>query len=357
MRKIGGLLLLLIFVVSCKSLSTSVARTPKINFLDEFIIPKGMKLEGTTIGGLSGIDYDGQQFYIICDDPKDPRYYTATIDIVDDKIKEVVFTSVRRLKDSVRYLDLESIRFDVERNQVVITSEGNISRAKDPAAFRVDAKGAITQFPLPLRYKANSNEVRTNGVFEGLTIATDRKGYWFGMELPLVSDGPEPKLVPTKSPVRISYFDLEQDRITREFGYMLGPVSKVPKEDFMVNGLSEMLALDAQRFLIVERGYSSGLGQQGNTVKLFLANASNASNIVHLDHLINEEYVPATKELVIDLEDFRDRLTARTIDNIEGISFGPRLANGHRSLVLIADDNFSNFGKQFNQVILLELIE
>ncbi len=42
------------------------------------------------------------------------------------------------------------------------------------------------------------------------------------------------------------------------------------------------------------------------------------------------------------------------IDNIEGATFGPRLANGHRTLLLVADNNFETFQK--TQFFLFEVI-
>ena len=44
----------------------------------------------------------------------------------------------------------------------------------------------------------------------------------------------------------------------------------------------------------------------------------------------------ATKELVLDL----DRLGI-PLDNVEGMTFGPRLPDGRRSIVLVSDDNFA----------------
>jgi hypothetical protein len=42
------------------------------------------------------------------------------------------------------------------------------------------------------------------------------------------------------------------------------------------------------------------------------------------------------------------------VDNLEGMAFGPRLANGHASLVMISDDNFS--ATQVTQVLVFEVI-
>jgi hypothetical protein len=41
------------------------------------------------------------------------------------------------------------------------------------------------------------------------------------------------------------------------------------------------------------------------------------------------------------------------IDNIEGITFGPKLANGKQSLLFVSDNNFSE--KQKTQVLLFEV--
>lgn len=43
------------------------------------------------------------------------------------------------------------------------------------------------------------------------------------------------------------------------------------------------------------------------------------------------------------------------IDNVEGITFGPKLANGNQSLVLVTDNNFSD--KQKTQVLVFEVVK
>jgi hypothetical protein len=45
-----------------------------------------------------------------------------------------------------------------------------------------------------------------------------------------------------------------------------------------------------------------------------------------------------------------------TADNLEGLSYGPRLPNGNPTLLVISDDNFSTAGSvQINQFLLFEL--
>jgi len=76
---------------------------------------------------------------------------------------------------------------------------------------------------------------------------------------------------------------------------------------------------------------------------------------LHFDSLVNKNYLSANKKLLFDFESVRDQLTNQIIDNIEGITFGPVLANGNQSLLLISDNNFNPVDKQINQLILLEL--
>ena len=42
------------------------------------------------------------------------------------------------------------------------------------------------------------------------------------------------------------------------------------------------------------------------------------------------------------------------IYNIEGVTFGPILANGHRSLIFVTDNNFNT--KEKTQFLLFEVI-
>jgi len=57
-----------------------------LRFINEYDYPNSHQLDGTTIGGLSGIDYDPKtsQYYFICDDPSSrgaSRFYTARINL------------------------------------------------------------------------------------------------------------------------------------------------------------------------------------------------------------------------------------------------------------------------------------
>src|SRR5689334_1609137 len=71
-----------------------------LRFFAEYDVPNGEQFQGTTIGGLSGIDYDPKNdiYYLISDDRSainPARFYTAKIRIKENRIDTVEFIDVR----------------------------------------------------------------------------------------------------------------------------------------------------------------------------------------------------------------------------------------------------------------------
>ncbi|MCF8274116.1 MAG: esterase-like activity of phytase family protein [Flavobacteriaceae bacterium] len=353
------LILFCLSILGCKSVKISNYKNLKVTFLSDYILPEDIFVNSTEVGGLSGIDFCNETYYLVCDDSNNPRIYEASITIENNKISNVSVDKVILINSSSDFLDLESIRFDEHSKEILLTSEGHIFKKKDPLFFSINESGDIKdRFQIPESFKANSlQKPRHNGTLEGLCTAFNKKGYWLGMELPLEADGPEPQLENTKSPVRITYINAKTKMPEKQFSYFLDPVAKKPLSNFSVNGLTDLLEYDENIFLVLERSYSSGLGNQGNTIKLFKVDASKATNTLKMDSLASTDFNPAKKELLVNFEGLRDKLTDNSIDNIEGITFGPKLPNGHKSLILISDNNFNRQEKQLNQFILLEITE
>ena len=116
----------------------------------------------------------------------------------------------------------------------------------------------------------------------------------------------------------------------------------------------EILALSETRFLVLGRSFSVGV--LGNQVRLYEIDVSKATNILNLASLNGATFTAVNKRLVLDFETIKSRVGG--IANLEGITFGPRLANGNRSLVVVADDNFpsADSATDFNQVLVFEVI-
>lgn len=348
----------------------------KIKLLDVYEIPHNVLYDSTTVGGLSGIDYDAANdcYYMICDDRSainPARYYTARIKINQQKIDTVQFTGVHFLKDEYAQLypgskqdrkrtpDPEALRYNPHTRQMIWSSEGErIVNAKDtvlnnPAITIIQPNGTwVDTFALPenLFMHASENGPRQNGVLEGMTFADNYTTLYTNVEEPLYEDGPKADLTPNKAFVRLYKFDVATKKNTAQYAYELDPVAYAPivPGTFKVNGIPDMLDLGNGHLLIIERSFSTG--RLACTIKVFTINVKGATNIINNSSLTNNnQFTPVKKQLLLNMDDL-----GVFTDNFEGVTFGPVLPNGHQTLLFVADNNFAAY--QRSQFFLFEII-
>ena len=72
---------------------------------------------------------------------------------------------------------------------------------------------------------------------------------------------------------------------------------------------------------------------------MVLAGAQDTSALPRVKNL-PKAVKTAQKELLLDLQTLN-----LTLDNLEGMSLGPRLPDGTQSLIMISDDNFNTLQK------------
>jgi len=353
-----------VLLTSCASLPPSKTPSMKLKYLDEYIISKDLMFEGTKVGGLSGIEGKGYEYFLICDNPSNPRIYKTYLHTTPNKIDSLSFNEVILLDKNnpllkASYLDLEGLIIVPENNQFIVVSEGNINKDKDPSIIQFNEKGRfVRKFEIPFQFKANSNSrPRNNSVFEGITLSADQKGFWVANELPLKADGPKPKLYPTKSPLRFTYYDLKSISPQAQFSYPLGKIKKIPHLPFSLNGLTDILALTKNSFLVMERAFSAGKGKRSHRVVIYEYVVHHTTKMLEKKSLkkLREQHVE--KNLILDLEDIKKLLPSNTIDNLEGFCYGPTLKNGNKTLLLISDNNFNSFMPQLNQLLWFEIIK
>jgi len=346
-----------LIIVSCKQ-----EKATQLNFLDEFVLADSIAFQNSIIGGLSGVDYANGAYYFVVDDANNPRFLKAEISIKQNKIEAIDFKKVVFLNDTTssyykeNALDLESIFVNAKTEDVYFVGEGSIHNGKKPTVFKSDLKGDFVEaYELPENLKDTKN-IKHNAVFEGSSKSVDGKGFWVAMEGPLKSDGVDPTFIKASSPIRITYFDETSKKATKQFAYQLEHITKPAKGAINLNGLTAILEYKENHFFVIERTYQSGYGSYGNIVRIFDAVIEKeTTNILEVDALKESKFIPLKKRLLVNFEDVESYLTDRIIDNTEGMTFGPKLANGNQSLLLVADDNFQVYGKQLNQFILLEI--
>ena len=330
--------------------------------------------EGTTVGGLSGIDYDAasHSWVMESDDRSEinpARFYRATLSYDSAAFSGVTLNSVHfftqpdgsrypnlahaKLERGDQVADIETIRVDPQDGSLWYGSEGNRKVGLHPFVRHADRDGKyLATLPTPAMFKVSQAEIgsRNNMSFEGLSFASDGKSLWLGMEAALYQDGP--LATPEHgSVVRITRLD-RAGTVLGQYAYPLDAVASRPAPGREAdNGVSEILAVNDHQVLVVERaGVENAGGIYTNHVRVYEMETQGATDIASIPALAGAAYVPARKRLLLDLE----RIGLARVDNIEGISWGPRLANGRRSLVMISDDNFN--AQQVTQILAFEVL-
>jgi hypothetical protein len=346
-----------------------------LRYIGTYEIPFDYSFDSTKVGGLSGIDYDEKAgvFYLLPDDRGSHgqiRFYTVRIGLDSSGIRDVDFVRVTYIQNEkdVRFEkrgakhnpDPEGIRVNPRNDLLYWVSEGERAISGREAVLqnpfiriaRKDGRYAGTfEMPSNLNSQAIDAGPRQNSSLEGITFDSGFNYIYASVEEPLIEDGPEADVQANGATSRIFKFDVFSRTQVAQFGYPLETVAYPPHpaNGFRVNGISEILSTGKEDILlVVERSYSTG--RLPCTIRVFLADLSQAADISKVPSLRgNITLRKAEKKLLVNMDDL-DIYT----DNIEGVSFGPRLKNGHRTLLFVSDNNFQFFQK--SQVLLFEVI-
>lgn len=349
---------------------------PRVRLLGEQVIPKGSTFDGAPIGELSGIDYDWRTgaWYLVADDTEDgpARFYRAELELNDAGLHGVEFVTQTEIlrtdgsgfpplsHDDPEVADPESIRVDPWTGKLWWSSEGkryvpddgSAPQLVDPWVRQMTPDGAyVRQLRQPSVLEMTAEEVgpRGNLGFEGLAFSADGRRLVTAMEGPLHQDS-EVATVAAGAVNRLTWYGRFTGMPLRQVAYPLDPIPVPPEpaDDYADNGVTEIIALDRHRYLVLERSYASGVG---NSIRLYEIDTRGASNVLRDTSLADGRYRPVSKRLVVDFAD----LGLSHVDNIEGMGWGPRLRSGERTLVFVSDDNLND--SQVSQVIALAVDE
>ncbi|WP_274651028.1 esterase-like activity of phytase family protein [Paenibacillus humicola] len=349
----------------------------QLAFIGEQRISNDTQYKGTLVGGLSGIDYNPRthRWIMISDDRSDhnpARFYTAKLKYDTKSFYSLKLTGVTELKqpdgtvypNSSQYgtthqgvvPDLESIRFDPSGKSVWYTSEGDRSLGFNPFIDQASMKGKyLSSYSIPDAVRMDSaaggsKGFRSNLALEGSSFTPDGQFYFTSMEASLYQDG-EISTVDNGSYSRITKYDRDGN-IVAQFAYPVDPIPAKPGPGKSAdNGVSDMLAINDHQFLMLERsGVQAADGSYTNYIRIYEADLDSATDVKDMDALKTGSFKPAAKRLVLIL----NSLHLPKLDNIEGISWGAKLKNGHDSLVVISDNNFND--SQVTQLLAFDVL-
>lgn len=340
---------------------TSPHRTPAaVTYLGQAEVPHLSTVDGSVIGGLSGISYDPGRdvYYLVTDDQSGngpTRFYVSRIKLQNNGVQSVEFLESRRMLPQHRTEfrassitdtravmtppDPEGIAVDSRRQRIYWSSEGsrlvdepNSTVLQDPAVRVVDFDGrGIGEFTMPdnLLMSAVDRGPRQNLSLEGLTLTPSGDSLFAAMEGPLFQDGPRP--TPLRGALtRITRFDPDTLEPTAQYTYALDPTTSGSGGD---NGLSDLVALDDSSFLTLERGRGSR-----TSARIYHTEIGDAQDVMGVPELDGRPVSSMTKTLLVDLATTPD---LERVANLEGITLGPPLPDGRLSVVAVSDDDFS----------------
>ncbi|MEU9099676.1 esterase-like activity of phytase family protein [Streptomyces sp. NPDC048361] len=278
---------------------------------------------GTVVGNLSGlaVDTDGtvaalsdrSQLFSLKVDRHLAAAPTRVVPLADEKGAQ---------------LDSEAVVVDRDGSRL-ITSE------IEPSVRRYDRDGHLLgRLPVPDALRvAPAGRALSNATFEGLALQPGGRTLIASMEAPLAGDA---KDTAGRTLLRFQTWQREsakgEFRLAGQYAYPAEPNA----------GVSEITATGDGRLLVLERGFTAGVG---NSVRLFLADPRGASDVSGVASLPGGARV-LRKTLLADLAACPS-LGAKAkqpqpnplLDNIEGLAVTGRTRDGRLRLLLVSDDN------------------
>jgi len=315
---------------------------------------------GLQFGGISGLAAraGGSEMLGISDDRAGNRVYRFRLsgEGTSFRVETIEEIPLGMVTSGPAQIDPEAIAI-LPNTNLLIASDGVGSPEPriPPALVEYTRHGAFVRtFPMRDRYVPNPEGPQVRGVranigFESLTLVPGGRRIFTAVESSLVQDG-ELTTFERGAPARILEYVRDDDGYVpgREFVYMVEPIARPPFEaGEAVNGLVELLALGGEEFLALERSFVAETGDTGrkmNRIRLFRMSLAGATDVSAVDSLKGLSGItPVGKTLVLDLSEVPGLSPdlAPSLDNFEGLAFGPRLADGRSTLIVVSDDNFN----------------
>ncbi|WP_251093488.1 esterase-like activity of phytase family protein [Streptomyces sp. Caat 7-52] len=206
-----------------------------------------------------------------------------------------------------------------------------VSSETEPSVRRYSRAGTILdRLPVPASLRvAPAGRATANQTFEGLTLLPGGRTLLASMEYAIAGDAPGTVRFQTWRRTEGGRF-----RLAAQYAYRTDAGLGVP----------EVQATPDGRLLVLERGFTAGVG---NTVRLYVADPRHATDTSGIENLTGQDGVrPVEKTLLTDMSACPSLgATAKQpqpnplLDNIEGMTITGRDHQGRLRVLLVSDDN------------------
>ena len=292
---------------------------------------------------LSGLTWaGGNQYYAVADGQSAIHPYTITLDPDDGHVVSATRGEAVPLLDADGHAwggtDLEGIAFDAASGDVYLADEARSS----------DLRRAIRRHRVSDGRHVGSVEVgaaafRTRNFRGGHgleSLALTGATLWTANEDTLVADGPGSS---RRGGGVVRLTQIAPGGPVSQWAYLTEPsAGALPYGAGAMSGVVDLAALPDGRVLVLERATSGSRapGDIGGFIsRLYVVDVTGATDIASIDRLADltpgEDYHAANKRLL--WSQFFSLFGGP--NNFEGLALGPTLADGSRSLLLVADND------------------
>jgi hypothetical protein len=256
--------------------------------------------------------------------------------------------------------DAGALRFDPEAIRVGAAGTVYISDEYGPYVYgfdpstgqRVQTVGVPANFQIANPNPVGANELppgnasgrQANRGMEGLASSPDGTKLYGIMQNPLIQDNALNASNQRRGTnIRIVQFDAATGVAQHEYVYVLGDGTTGAAGGAGL-GVNELVAIDDHRFLLIERDSNAGTAAAiKRVVQIDLGGATDVLGVASLPQtgaeLAGLGITPVSKTTLIDLLDPAFGLAGASFpEKIEGLAFGPDLADG-RALLFVTNDN------------------
>lgn len=288
---------LIIFItIATEVLSQNITTIDTLTYCGIDSISYSLTYMGTTVEGLSGIEYTGNEnrYYAISDEPHKDKahYYIFSIKITSDSF-EVYIDSVLFIKKN--WVRGEAIRKNPNSGFFYIVDE----RKGKSFIHKILENGELETI-------FSADHIYNSG-FEGLCFSQDGTKMYVSFERTDNED----------NVTKIREYDLNNNSFL-DYKYVL---DNVPNDIEKDNGITELLTVNDSTLIVIERAYLKE--EKRTSVRVYKTRIPGV--------IENSDLIEKTKFLT----SFNDLPNEIKLDNIEGVCFSA----GGKELIFISDNN------------------
>lgn len=230
--------------------------------------------------------------------------------------------------------DPEGIVYFPKNKTVFIATE---EIHKDPSIVEYTLDGTATGKKLAIPSFVDANKVQEGFGFESLAYNEKTNLFWTTTERALIADKKEGE---GTNICRLLSFSGNDFKFQKQYLYR---ADRGETEGLNFWGVSEMLALEDGRLIIMERFLTASN----------ITNLSSHFNLFVVDPTKAKEGDELSKKLI-----YTNKGQSEVLANYEGMCLGPKLSNGKQTLLILADvNNKESYSAVLNETIQVLTIE